>query len=157
VLVLLKLGFNLYFHENSVNLSLETSFYGNGYLLDVFIVLDVDYNTSNICFSLFTSSTNCENSVTLWHARLGHLGQQLMNSLAKNDLLGNVGKVNLFICEYCVAGKTTIEPFEKGTRVEFSSQLINYDICGPMNMRERYRDVYYITFIDDFIYFFNLS
>jgi hypothetical protein len=154
VLVLLKLGFNLYFHENSVNLSLETSFYSNGYLLDVFIVLDVDYNTSNVCFFLFTSSTNCENSVTLWHARLRHLGQQLMKSIAKKYLLGNVGKVNLFTYEYCVTGKTIIKPFEKGTRVKFSLQLINYDICGPMNMRERYREVYFITFIDDFMFFF---
>lgn len=50
VLVLLKLGFDLYFHENSVNLLLEISFYGNGYLLDGFIALDIDYNTSNVFY-----------------------------------------------------------------------------------------------------------
>jgi len=71
VLVLLKLGFNLYFHENDVNMSLKTSSYGIGYFLDGFIVLDVDYNTYNVCFSLFASYTNYENDVTFmaWKAR----------------------------------------------------------------------------------------
>lgn len=74
-----------------------------------------------------------------------------MNNLAKKRLLGNVGKIYLSTCKYCVAGKITRKPCEKVTRGEFSLQLNNYDIYGPMNMRAR---LYFITFIYDFIGFF---
>lgn len=42
-----------------------------------------------------------------------------MNSLAKEDLLGNVRKLDLSTYENCLAKKTTRKPFGKGTRVEF--------------------------------------
>jgi hypothetical protein len=44
MLVLLKLRFNKYFHENRVNLYLKTSLFGDGHFLNGFIVLNVDYN-----------------------------------------------------------------------------------------------------------------
>jgi transposase InsO family protein len=52
--------------------------------------------------------------------------------------------------EYWRAGKTITKPFAKDTRAKFSFQVINYDICGPINVRARHDDVYFITFIDDF-------
>jgi len=57
--------------------------------------------------------------------------------------------------KYCQAGKTIRKPFGKDIRAKFPFQLINYDICGPMNVRAinvraRHDDVYFITFIDDF-------
>jgi hypothetical protein len=58
MLVLLKLRFNKYFHENRVNLYLKTSLFGDGHFLNGFIVLNVDYNISNVSFSLFTYSSH---------------------------------------------------------------------------------------------------
>jgi hypothetical protein len=52
--------------------------------------------------------------------------------------------------EYCRAGKTITKPFAKDTRAKFPFQVINYDICGPINVRARHDDVYFIIFIDDF-------
>ena len=43
VLVLVRLVFSVNFHKNGVDLCLGTSYYGSGYFLDGFIVLDVDY------------------------------------------------------------------------------------------------------------------
>ena len=73
--------------------------------------------------------------VKTWHARLDHIGQEIMNRLAKEGLLGPLHKFNLPRYEHCLAGKVTKKLFEKEIRAEFLLQLIHSDICGPMNMR----------------------
>ena len=100
VLVLVRFGFNVNFHNNGVDLSLGTSYYGSGYFLNDFIILDVNYCEVNISYSLFTSSDSYENDVNVWHARLGHIGQQRMNRLAKDGLMGNIKMVDLPTCEH---------------------------------------------------------
>ena len=62
-------------------------------------------------------------------------------------------KVNLSTCEYCLTSKSTRKPFSKGTRADFSLQLVHFDICGPMNMRARHEAYYFIMFINDYIHF----
>ena len=54
----------------------------------------------------------------IWHVRLGHIGQERMNRLAKDGLLGDISKVNLSIYAHCLAGKATRKPFGKETRAE---------------------------------------
>ena len=76
-----------------------------------------------------------------------------MNRLAKETLLATHAKINLSICEHCLAGKTTRKPFGKAIRVDSPLQLIHSDICGPMNMKVRNESSYFITFIDDFTHF----
>jgi transposase InsO family protein len=154
VLVLIKLGFTVNFYKDGLNLFLDSSFYGSGYILNGFIVLDVINNKSNnVCFSMFTSTNESLNDMNAWHARLGHIGQQRMQRLAKEGLLGNINKVELSTCEYCLIGKTSRKPFGKGTRADSPLKLIHSDICGPMNIRARHGAIYFITFIDDFTRF----
>ena len=86
VLVLINLGFQLNFHAFGVDLYLDTIHYGYGYFLDGFIVLNVECFSRNSSFSLITSSVSDDN-VNVWHARLGHIGQQRMNRLAKEGFL----------------------------------------------------------------------
>ena len=73
-----------------------------------------------------------------------------MNRLAKENLLGQLSKVDMSTCEYCLAGKTTRKPYGKGTRVETPLKLIHSDICGSMSVRARHGAFYFITCIDDF-------
>ena len=73
-----------------------------------------------------------------------------MNRLAKKGFLGNLNKVELSICEHCLARNTTRKTFGKGTRAKFPLQLIHSNIYGPLNVKVRYGVVYFITFIDDF-------
>ena len=73
VLMLVKLGFNLNFHNSGVDLYLNTNYYGCRYFLDGFIVLNVNCGDVNVCYSLFASSNSYENDVNMWHARLGHI------------------------------------------------------------------------------------
>ena len=96
------------------------------------------------------SSVNSDKDVNVWYARLGHIGQQRMNRLAKEGFLGNINKVDLPTCEHCLAGKITRKPFGKGTRAEYHLQLIHSDICGPMNIEVRHGASYFITSIDDY-------
>ena len=73
-MVLLEHGFDVNFHSNGVNFYLGSSYYGRGYFLDRFVVMDVDYGYSNVSFSLFASSNTSKVDVNIWHARLAHIG-----------------------------------------------------------------------------------
>ena len=119
--------------------------------LNGFIVLDVEHDESNVCFSYYTLAINYENNVEVRNAILGHIGQSLMNRLAKEGLLGSFNKVELSTCEHCLVGKTTRKPSEKGTKTITPLKLIHSDICGPMNVKARHKAVYFLTFIDDFV------
>lgn len=120
--------------------------------MDSFIVIETNelINKSS-CFSASSNSLNNDSNV--WHARLGHIGQDRMNTLAREGLLGQLARVYLSTCEHYLAGKMTRKPFGKAKMVEAPLQLIHSDICGPMNVRERLGSLYFITFIDDYTRF----
>ena len=73
-----------------------------------------------------------------------------MERLARKGLLGFLTKINLPICEPCLARKETRKPFGKEKQVDYPVQLIHSDICGSMNVRARHGASYFITFIDNF-------
>uniref|UniRef100_A0A2N9F7V6 Integrase catalytic domain-containing protein n=1 Tax=Fagus sylvatica TaxID=28930 RepID=A0A2N9F7V6_FAGSY len=85
-----------------------------------------------------------------WHARLGHIGKDRMTRLAREGLLGPLAKVDLPICEPCLAGKACRKPFGKAVRATQPLELIHSDICGPMNVKARHGASYFLTFIDDY-------
>ena len=64
--------------------------------------------------------------------------------------MGSLDKIELPICESCLAGKTTRKPFSKGTRAEISLQIIHSNICGLISVMARHDASYFITFIDDY-------
>jgi hypothetical protein len=65
----------------------------------------------------------------MWiHTMLGHISQQQLNKLTKDGLLKNINKVNLFTYKYCLTEKSIRKSIRKGTRAEFSLQLIHFDI-----------------------------
>ena len=68
MLVLLSLGFNLIFHDSIMELYLGTTYYGYGFILNGFMVLDIDNcvlsNTNDNYYSLMTTSRNtCDNVI----------------------------------------------------------------------------------------------
>ena len=65
MLVLVRLGFNVNFYNNGLDLSLDISYYDSEYFLDGFIVLDVDYCEVNVSYSLFTLYDSYENDVNV--------------------------------------------------------------------------------------------
>ena len=135
---LLKLGFNFYLDGNSSNLSLGTIFYGSSYIFNGFIVMDIDYNKCNLSYSMITSLHNCENELNIWHAQLGHIGQDGMDRLVKEGLLPTHDKVDFSTYKYCLIGKSTKKLFGKGIKTKFPLKLVHLDICCLMNVRARH-------------------
>jgi len=92
VLVLLHLGFDCHFHDTEARLFLETTYLGSSFVRDVLIVMDLDVSSfnPNVSISLSASSNKYENDIDIWHARLGHIGQNRMQRLAKEGLLAHI-------------------------------------------------------------------
>ena len=132
-----------------------TTFYGYGFILDCFFILDVDkHELSNYsCYSLMATTRNSCDDMILWHARQGHIGQERMNRLARENLLGQFTKINITTCEYCLARKLTRKPFGIRTKAETTLQLIHSNFCGPMSVKARHDALYFISFIDDFTHY----
>ena len=72
-----------------MELYLGTTYYGSGFVLNGFMVLDIDNcvlsNTNDSYYSLMTTSRNTCDNVIIWHARLGHIGQERMNRLVREN------------------------------------------------------------------------
>ena len=73
VLVLLELGFSIMFENGCVKILLDNVYYGFGYLLDGFMVLDTVnifmYDDTSI-YVVGNSSVSNDNDSVIWHARL---------------------------------------------------------------------------------------
>ena len=68
MLVFFSLGFNLNFHDLVMELYLGTTYYGFGFILNGFMVPDIDNcvssNTNDSYYSLMTTSRNtCDNVI----------------------------------------------------------------------------------------------
>ena len=61
-----------------------------------------------------TTSINIYDNVVIWHARVGHIGQEKMNRLARENLLGQFTKIDRLTFEYYLASKRTRKFFWKG-------------------------------------------
>lgn len=60
------------------------------------MILDMDLECLYVssCFSLIISFNNSNVDDTIWHTRLGHISQDRMTRLARDDLLGWLANVN---------------------------------------------------------------
>lgn len=72
VVTLLRLSFRIVFENNYVSFYLGHVFYGNAFLQDSFMILDLDYSNMNESIAFLSASDNLDSYK--WHARLGHIG-----------------------------------------------------------------------------------
>ena len=91
---------------------------------------------------------------TTWHRRLGHLGFQGMQTLAKNKMVNGLDfdwKQEPGLCKSCVEGKCHRLPFQWSTvkRTDHPLELIHSDVCGKISTRSLGGAEYFVTFIDD--------
>ena len=119
--------------------------------MDGFIKLDlnVSSHSSVNSASSYVIGTNNIDSET-WHARLGHIGRDMMTQLAREGLLGSLTKVDLQLCEPCLVGKACRKPFRTTKRAAHPIELVHSDICRPMNEKARHGASYFLTLIDDY-------
>ena len=110
------------FEGSKVDIFLGTTYYGFGFISDGLMVLDIDYSSSNNVnesFSLITTNENVCNNSGRWHVRLAQIGQDRMNRLARESLLGPLTKVSIPTCKHCLASKAVRKPFNEAKRVFF--------------------------------------
>nr|CCA26539.1 putative polyprotein [Albugo laibachii Nc14] len=95
-----------------------------------------------------------------WHARLGHLPIEKvaalencidgfkMQPMTKRDIDKEI------ICEGCINGKSSVQPFPKSGYGQVKSksvlQLIHSDVMGPMETKSQGGARFMVTFIDDY-------
>ena len=151
ITVLISFGFSFEFSNNGLVIFADGILYGYESFMDGFIKLDL--NISSHSFANFASSyvigSNNIDSAT-WHARLGHIGEDRMTRLAREGLLSSLTKVDLQLCEPCLAGKACRKPFGTTKRAAHPIEVVHSDICGLMNKKARHGASYFLTLIDDY-------
>ncbi|MCP4490581.1 MAG: DDE-type integrase/transposase/recombinase, partial [Gammaproteobacteria bacterium] len=89
----------------------------------------------------------------LWHRRFGHLGQQNLQKLVKEELVRGMDMhlpTELPFCADCTDGKMHRLPFPKSTtRASEVLGLVHSDVCGKLDPISLGGAQYFVTFIDD--------
>ena len=129
-------------------------------------VTGVKRNEINRSTSVAYSSLNSPTAdYWLWHARLGHIGRESLNKIAKCQILNGlpprlVDKDDSKVCSGCAEGRMTRSPYKSLKKMysKDSLELIHSDLCGPMSVSSKGGARYFLTFIDDhtrktFVYF----
>nr|DAD31904.1 TPA_asm: hypothetical protein HUJ06_010755 [Nelumbo nucifera] len=103
----------------------------------------------------YVDRTSQNTSVSLWHARLGHVGYQLLQQISTNRLLKGVPLFNLErsggVCASCQYDKSHRLPFQKSMNHASSMfQLIHYDLMGPTSTPSYNGLCYMMVVVDDF-------
>ncbi|KRZ13440.1 Retrovirus-related Pol polyprotein from transposon TNT 1-94 [Trichinella zimbabwensis] len=89
----------------------------------------------------------------LWHRRLGHLSRGSMKLLQDEQATGIPSDaIKKTDCVTCLKGKQSRLPFPKlaTKRTQEVLELVNSDICGPMQVASVGGARYFLSFIDDF-------
>jgi hypothetical protein len=112
--------------------------------------LDLDCNESHInSVDAKRCKQSDDNTMYMWHCRLGHVGMKCMKKLHKDGFLGSLDFDSLDTWEPFIMGKMTRTLFTG--IVAWASDLlgiIHTDICGPMSMSTRNGYRYFATFTD---------
>jgi len=101
----------------------------------------------------FATATSAIDTMTLWHRRLGHIGESSIHTMInQNSVTGlSLTKTNLNFCEDCAANKLTRTSFpSKGQHATSKLEIVHSDICGPMKVSTFQGNRYFVTFIDDY-------
>ena len=70
----------------------------------------------------------------LWHLHLGHINSNRIQRLIKDGLLEPLEFDEFPVCESCLEGKMTKQPFNvKGRRAQKLLELVHMDVCGSLS------------------------
>lgn len=89
-----------------------------------------------------------------WHARLGHISFKKINAMSKQEMVHGLPKIReeKRLCESCLVGKQSRQPFPKTTMFRASEplELFHADLCGPITPPTSAHNKYIFVIIDDF-------
>ena len=109
------------------------------------------YKDNLIIFETESEYANIARPETIWHQRMGHIGNDALNALL-DKTIGSKGPVRLSKdCETCIQAKTTAkisrEPMTRASKV---LEKVHSDICGPISPESFSKNRYFVSFIDDY-------
>jgi hypothetical protein len=125
VFTLLQLGYDFHLSWNGLDILLDDVIFGHESICESLFKIDLFESSTS---STFVIDRNMTISSSTWHARLGHIRKDRMARLAREGLLGPLAKVDLPICEPCLAGKACRKPFSKAVRATQPLELIHSNI-----------------------------
>ncbi|GFR13398.1 retrovirus-related Pol polyprotein from transposon TNT 1-94 [Trichonephila clavata] len=103
-----------------------------------------------VCVAAEVCVASADQYLQLWHERLCHQNKaHVKDILRKYQIKGDAKDSQ--ICDGCCYGKQSRRPF--GTRKQRATtpgELINTDVCGPMQQQSLGGAKYYVCFKDDF-------
>ncbi|KAL0416541.1 UNVERIFIED_CONTAM: Retrovirus-related Pol polyprotein from transposon TNT 1-94 [Sesamum latifolium] len=135
--------------SDQVRIELKDCYYVPGMIKNIiFISLLDNYDL------IMTAQNKCkmdnQENAQIWHARLGHIFQNRIKRLVDSKTLEIDDLDHLPACESCLKGKMTTRPFMgQSTLASGLLDLIDLDVCGPLNTQARGGFFYFITFTDD--------
>jgi hypothetical protein len=91
-----------------------------------------------------------ENSVKLWHCRLGHISSGRIERLIKENILHPLDFSNEEYCIDCVKGKYVKKIKKRAKRSSGVLEIVHTDICGPFPIKSMHGYDSFITFTDDY-------
>ena len=98
------------------------------------------------------TSRNDDSKERLRHRRYGHVGEQNLQKLAKDEMLQQFDydtNKRVGFCESCVGEKMHRSPFEQSRRHTTGPlELVHSDVCGKMEEKSRGGAEYFLTFVD---------
>ena len=110
--ILDKLSYTCYFENSEFSLYLNSHIIGIGSLsgFDDLYLLDIIasyYETLHVSSRGIKIKLTNENSMTLWHKRLGHMSKNRIERLVSNGVFDSLDFTNFTICVECIKGKQT--------------------------------------------------
>lgn len=129
----------LIYKDNNVVLS-ATQKSNNLYVMNFKTIISASCNTVQIP----------QNSLKVWHERLGHLNVKEIKNMVKSGLIQCKDcDSEKFVCEACMYGKQSRLPFHTSHRGEMGpGDLIYSDVCGPMSESSIQGMKYFVLFKD---------
>ena len=94
-----------------------------------------------------------KNYAYLWHKHLGHISKERLQRLVNNEILPILDFTDLRIYVDCIKGKPTKHSKKGATRGTQLLKSIHTNICGPFDTSAINGEGYFITFIDDFLWY----
>ena len=100
------------------------------------------------------------NSFEIWHKRLGHIGNDNLKTLLKNNMVTGIPENSKFIfdknkiCECCIYSKITRLPFAK-EKEPYSTrpfEIIHSDVVGPLP-NSISNETFFVTILDDYTHY----
>ncbi|MCR2847896.1 DDE-type integrase/transposase/recombinase [Weizmannia coagulans] len=148
-----NIGFELSIKSNRCSIYHKGIYYGDASLQDGLYVMNLQLSNNTSIFNVNAKrfKSNDLNPTYLWHCRLCHINEKRITKLHKDGLLNSFDLESYEVCESCLLGKMTKEPFTgHSERASELLGLVHTDVCGPINSIARGGYQYFITFTDDF-------